>query len=140
MWMKAHIQLFRTHSFTFSVGIKLETDSATLIYRETCLSNQLKRETNFYLIKLSLFVTIGCLSEPVYCIQFTCLLYHNILLLQVNTYPHLKNDDDVTLLFSCPIIQAILDHKRQPIVYLSRNIDYVNSSRLFRLVYKIYGT
>ena len=49
----------------------------------------------------------------------------------------LKNDDDVTLLFSRRIIQTILDHERQPIVYLGPNIDYVNSSRLFRLVYKI---
>ena len=49
---------------------------------------------------------------------------------------YLKNDD-VTLLFSCPIIQNILAHGRWPIVYLSPNIDYVNRSRLFRLVYKI---
>ena len=49
----------------------------------------------------------------------------------------LKNDDDVILLFSCPIIQTILDHERQPVVYLSPNIDYVNSSRLFKFVYKI---
>ena len=32
----------------------------------------------------------------------------------------LKNDDDVMLLFSCHIIQTILDHERQPIVYLSQ--------------------
>ena len=55
----------------------------------------------------------------------------------IRTIRYLKNDNDVTLLFSCPIIQTILDHERPPIVYLSPNIDYVNTSRLFRLVYKI---
>ena len=55
---------------------------------------------------------------------------------QADQYTKLKNDDDVTLLFSRPLIQTILDHERGPIVYLSPNIDYVNSSRLFRLVYK----
>ena len=55
----------------------------------------------------------------------------------IYNYYLLKNDDDVTLLFSCPIIQTILDHERRPVVYLSPNIDYVYSSRLFRLVYEI---
>ena len=52
-------------------------------------------------------------------------------------FKKMKNYDDITLLFSCPIIQTILNHERRPIVYLRPNIDYVNSSSLFRLVYKI---
>lgn len=106
-----------------------------VFFKKICLLDQ-SAENNFYLQGKNIFTSGGCKKK--YLLLEACEVETIFFTLESLLYFN-KNDDDVTLFCSHgPFIQTTLDHQRQPIVYLGQNIDYVHSSKLFRLVYIKY--